>query len=199
MGDHIRLATEADAAKMLAIYGPFVRESPITFEVVVPSEEEFGARVTATLQSLPWLVSDADGEICGFAYAARLSPREAYQWSVDCSVYVHADHRGRGVGRGLYTSLFACLRVQGYYNAYAGITLPNAASVALHEEMGFSQVGVYRSAGYKSGAWHDVGWWQLALREHGPVDSPPRSLGDVVDTSAWREALAEGERLLGLG
>ena len=196
MTTNIRLATEADAAPMLAIYGPLVRESPITFEVVPPTVEEYRAHVTATLESLPRLVCDADGGILGFAYAARHRPREAYQWSADCSIYVRADHRGRGVGRALYTSLFACLRALGYYNVYAGITLPNAPSVALHEGLGFVLVGVYRSVGYKMGAWHDVGWWHLALREHGPVESAPRPLPDLVSTTEWREAVAEGERLL---
>ena len=181
---------------MLAIYEPFVQESPITFEVVAPSVEEFRAHVAATLESWPWLVCEADGSILAFAYASRHRPREAYQWSADCSVYVHADHRGRGVGRALYTSLFACLRALGYYNVYAGITLPNAPSVALHEGLGFVLVGVYRSVGYKMGAWHDVGWWHLALREHGPVESAPRLLAGAADTPAWREALAAGARLL---
>ncbi len=196
MPPNIRLATEADAAQMLAIYAPFVRESPITFEVVPPSVEEFGTHVADTLESLPWLVCDADGVVLGYAYAAAHRPREAYQWSADCSVYVDADHRGRGVGRALYTSLFAGLRSLGYYNVYAGITLPNGPSVALHEAFGFVAVGVYRSVGYKMGAWHDVGWWELALREHGPVESPPRPLGEIVGTPEWREALAAGTRLL---
>ena len=196
MTTNIRLATDADAAQMLAIYAPFVRESPITFEVVPPSVEEYRAHVTGTLESLPWLVCEADGVVLGFTYASRHAPREAYQWSADCSVYVHADRRGRGVGRALYTSLFAGLRALGYYNVYAGITLPNAPSVALHEALGFVPVGVYRSAGYKMGAWHDVGWWQLALREHGAVGSAPLPLGDVAGTPEWQEALAAGTRLL---
>ena len=196
MPTDIRLATEADAAQMLAIYAPFVRESPITFEVAPPTVEEFRTHVADTLESLPWLVCDAGGVVLGFAYAARHRPREAYQWSADCSVYVHAGHRGRGVGRALYTSLFAGLRVLGYYNVYAGITLPNAPSVALHEALGFVAVGVYASVGYKMGAWHDVGWWGLALREHGPVEAAPLPLGEVVGTPEWREALAEGARLL---
>ena len=196
MPPNIRLATEADAARMLAIYAPFVRESPITFEVVPPSVEEFRTHVAETMESLPWLVCEADGVVLGFAYAARHRPREAYQWSADCSVYVDADHRGRGIGRSLYTSLFACLRALGYYNVYAGITLPNGPGVALHEALGFVAVGVYRSVGYKMGAWHDVGWWHLALREHGPVESAPRPLGDVVGTPEWRKALGEGALLL---
>ena len=199
MTTNIRLATEADAAQMLAIYAPSVRESPISFEVRLPSEAEFRARVTATLASLPWLVCEADGVVLGYAYAALHSPRQAYQWSADCSAYVHAGHRRRGVGRALYASLFAGLRALGYYNVYAGITLPNAPSVALHETLGFVPVGVYRSVGYKMGAWHDVGWWELALREHGAVGSAPLPLGDIVGTPEWREALAEGTRLLSPG
>ena len=199
MTTNIRLATEADAAQMLAIYAPSVRESPISFEVQLPGEAEFRARVTATLASLPWLVCEAGGVVLGYAYAALHSPRQAYRWSADCSVYVHAGHRGRGVGRALYTSLFAGLRALGYYNVYAGITLPNAPSVALHETLGFVPVGVYRSVGYKMGAWHDVGWWELALREHSAVESTPLPLGDVAGTPEWRKALAEGARFLSPG
>lgn len=108
---NIRLATEADGAQMLAIHAPSVEESPISFEVQLPSEAEFRARVTATQESLPWLVCEAGGAVAGYAYAAPHEHREAYRWSADCSVYVHAGHRGRGVGRALYTSLFAGLRL----------------------------------------------------------------------------------------
>ena len=196
MTTDIRLATEADAAQMIAIYAPSVEDSPISFEVTLPSVAAFRSRVTATLASLPWLVCEAGGAVAGYAYAARHHRREAYQWSVESSIYVHAGQRGRGVARGLYTSLFACLRAQGYYNVYAGITLPNAPSVALHEALGFVAAGVYPSVGYKMGAWRDVGWWHLTLREHEPVGSAPRPLGDVIGTPEWREALAEGGRLL---
>jgi L-amino acid N-acyltransferase YncA len=118
--------------------------------------------------------------------------RAAYQWSVDVSVYIHAQVRRSGVGRGLYRSLFALLVLQGFYQAYAGITLPNPASVGLHESLGFQPVGVYRAVGYKLGAWHDVGWWQLTLQARVPAPEPPLKTSVVCESAAWRTALATG-------
>jgi phosphinothricin acetyltransferase len=115
---------------------------------------------------------------------------------VEVTVYVHPDDHGRGIGRALYTSLFECLRLQGYCSAVAVIALPNPASVALHERLGFELVGVYRSMGYKHARWHDVGWWQLALRSHDPSTEPPRPLRDVMDTPEWENALRTGVGLL---
>ena len=192
----IRLATEADASGVLAIYAPLVDETAITFDITPPTEDELRERLKATLSNIPWLVCTTDGAIAGYAYAGSHHPREAYQWSADCSVYVHADHRARGIGRALYTTLFSCLRAQGFYNVYAGITLPNAASVALHEAMGFRLVGVYESVGHKLGAWHDVGWWHLALRPYDESPTAPQPLQAVLGTQAWENALAEGARLL---
>ena len=114
--------------------------------------------------------------VLGYAYASRHRDRAAYQWSIDVSVYVRADAHRRGIGRALYAALLRIVTAQGFYRAYAGITLPNASSVGLHEAMGFRPVGVYRAVGYKLGAWHDVGWWDLALAAAGPAPPPPRSV-----------------------
>jgi L-amino acid N-acyltransferase YncA len=187
----IRLAIPADAAQIQAIYAPFVRDTVISFEAQPPSEEEFRKRITGTLMQLPWLVSEDGGAVTGYAYAGQHESREAYRWSVYASVYVHADHYRRGVGKALYASLFACLRLQAYYNAYAGITLPNPASVGFHEAMGFTPVGVYTSVGHKFGQWHDVGWWQLRLQALVPEPPKPKLLQDVVGTNAWKAALGQ--------
>jgi L-amino acid N-acyltransferase YncA len=192
----IKLATETDASGVLTIYAPFVRETAITFDVTIPSENELRERLKAVLSRTPWLVCTIEGTIAGYAYAGSHNPREAYQWSADCSVYVHAEHRSHGIGRALYTALFSCLRAQGFYNVYAGITLPNAASVALHEAMGFRLVGIYESVGHKLGAWHDVGWWHLALRPHDDSPTAPQPLQAVLGTQVWENALTEGRRLL---
>jgi len=109
---------------------------------------------------------------------------------VDVSVYVGEASRRRGIGRALYEALFPLLRVQGFYAAYAGITLPNAGSVGLHEALGFRPVGIYRDVGYKLGAWHDVGWWQLSLRERTQEPRPPRSLREAQRDPAWPSSLA---------
>jgi phosphinothricin acetyltransferase len=181
---------------MVDIYALFVSDSVVSFEAEAPTESEMAQRVRATLERYPWLVSVKDGAGTGYAYASEYMDREAYRWSVDSSVYVHEQHRGQGVGKALYTSLFACLRVFGYYNVYAGVTLPNAASVALHESVGFSPVGVYRHVGYKFGEWHDVGWWEFALQGRAGVPAAPRQPAEVADAEEWNAAITAGQRLL---
>jgi phosphinothricin acetyltransferase len=172
--DRIRLATAADAPALAAIYAPSVTGAVTSFELVPPDGAEMARRLAAVLETHPWLVLERDGEVAGYAYATRHRDRAAYQWSVDVSVYVGAAHRRAGVGRALYERLFEVLRGQGFYTAHAGITLPNPASVALHESFGFRPVGVYTAVGFKLGAWHDVGWWRLPLREPDDAPAPPR-------------------------
>ena len=138
----IRLATARDAAPVAAIYAPNVTETVISFESEPPDEASMRRRIEATLGRYPWLVCERWGRVLGYAYAGAHGSRAAYRWSVDVSVYVHAEAHRTGVGRALYASLFAALRLQGFYNAYAGATLPNPASVGLHEAMGFRPVGV---------------------------------------------------------
>ena len=192
----IRWAIAEDAAAMAAIYAPVVRTTAISFEMDAPTAEEMAARVRATLAYAPWLVCARGEDVLGFAYASRHRERAAYRWSVDASVYVDERARRRGVARGLYTSLFALLRGQGFYAVHAGITLPNAASVGVHESLGFERVGVYRAVGYKLGAWHDVGWWQLVLRERVGTPAPPLVPAEAQQRPGWREALAEGRALV---
>ena len=191
-GPHIRLATELDATQIAEIYAPIVRDTVISFEVEAPTADEMRHRIEYTLERFPWLVYERRGRVVGYAYAGEHSPRAAYRWSVAVSAYVHESERRRGVARALYTSLFAALVLQGFYNAYAGITLPNPASVGLHEALGFEPVGVYRGVGYKLGAWLDVGWWQLSLQERVASPQPPATLPEVRSSEGWNAALASG-------
>jgi L-amino acid N-acyltransferase YncA len=188
----IRLATAADAEAVARIYAPNVVASSISFEYAPPSEAEMAGRIRAALEYAPWLVLAREGEVRGYAYASKHRERAAYQWSVDVSAYIDEDHRRKGIGRALYTSLFGLLRLQGFHAAHAGITLPNPGSVGLHEALGFRPVGVYASVGYKFGAWHDVGWWQLELRERAGEPSPPLSLAEAQARPNWAHALAAG-------
>lgn len=176
----IRLATTQDADAILAIYAPMVAETYISFELEVPTRDELASRITSTLEKLPWLVCEQSGSLLGYAYASTHRNRLAYQWSVDVSVYIHPQARRAGVARRLYTSLLAILRAQGYRNVFAGIALPNEASVGVHEAMGFRQAALYKSVGYKLGAWRDVGWWQLTLQPHVPDPQPPRTLPELI-------------------
>lgn len=191
----IRLARPDDTAAIATIYAPYVTDTVISFETVSPDEHEMAHRLAKTLARFPWLVAMCDGEVAGYAYAGQHRERAAYQWSADVSVYVHKDFQRRGIGRALYTSLFAILRALGYYNVYAGIALPNPASVALHEAMGMTPVGVYRHVGYKGGMWHDVGWWEGSLRQQSAEPHPPRALLDVASVTIWDGWLTNGELL----
>ena len=178
---------------MAAIYRPVVEDTAISFETTAPGRQEMARRVVETLQSYPWLVCERDGRIAGYAYATRHRVRAAYQWSVDTSVYIDEADRRSGVGRGLYLSLFAILAAQGYFNAFAGIALPNPGSVALHEAMGFEKLGVYHNVGFKLGEWRDVGWWQLMLRSHEAVPHEPLALDSVRRLPTWERLLVRGE------
>lgn len=176
----LRLATPEDAAGILEIYGPIVRETAVAFEVEPPDLLAMAARVARVLEKYPWLVRVEEGHIAGYAYAGLHRDRPAYQWSVDLSVYVHPGWRGRGVGRDLYAALFEVLVRQGFVNAFAGITLPNPASVKLHESVGFRPIGVFRNVGHKLGAWHDVTKWQRDLQPHPPAPAAPVPLPQVL-------------------
>jgi phosphinothricin acetyltransferase len=164
----IRSAVEGDAPALLAIYRPFVEDTAVSFETVTPAVEEFGARIAKAVAGWQWLVAERDGQCIGYAYGSSHRERLAYRWSVEVSAYVHPHHHRQGVGRALYRQLFEGLAVKGYCNAYAGITLPNPGSVALHRSVGFESIGVFTAVGRKFGKWHDVAWFQRALR-----DSPP--------------------------
>jgi L-amino acid N-acyltransferase YncA len=182
----IRMATRADAADIADIYRPYVTDVATSFEVEPPGAGEMARRMEAVLTVAPWLVyADGHGDLAAYAYASRHRDRAAYQWSVDVAVYVRAGHHRRGIGRALYDALFPLLRLQGFYAAHAGVTLPNPASVGLHETLGFRPVGVYRSVGWKLGAWHDVGWWQLVLQERPAAPPPPLTLAEARSLSAW--------------
>ena len=168
----------------------------ISFELEPPDAGEMRRRIEGTLERFPWLVCEREKRVSGYAYASAHGSRAAYRWSVDVSAYVREGERRSGVGRALYTSLFSLLSLQGFYNAYAGITLPNPASVGLHEALGFRPVGVYRGVDYKLGAWHDVGWWHLALRELRAEPDPPCDLPSMPGSAEWSPALASGLPLL---
>lgn len=167
----IRAAGPTDAAAIAAIYAPYVLDGYATFEQVPPDVAEMGARMST---GLPWLVAERDGRVVGYAYAAPHHIRVGYRWSVNVSVYLAVPEQGQGTGRRLYDVLLPLLRDLGFVNAFAGVALPNEPSVCLHEAVGFTPVGVFRHAGFKQGAWRDVGWWQLALRETPAAPTSPQ-------------------------
>lgn len=169
----IRLAERKDAASMLAIYAPYIRGTSVTFETDIPAISDFEARVMHYMEKAPWLVAEINSRIAGYAYASVYRDRVAYQWSMECSVYVDDSFHRRGVAQALYAALFSILQQQGFRNVYAVINLPNERSVALHESMGFSWFATYEQVGYKLGQWKNVGWWRLILNEFGQEPAAP--------------------------
>ncbi|WP_406813532.1 arsinothricin resistance N-acetyltransferase ArsN1 family B [Mycobacterium sp. M23085] len=163
------MASPQDAAAVAQIYLPYVRDTAISFEATAPNAEEMRSRIITTLERLPWLVVTDDEHVKGFAYASPHRSREAYRWCVDVSLYLDESIHRQGHGRRIYTALFNVLVAQGYVNVYAGIALPNPASVGLHEALGFTPVGIFHDVGFKHRRWWDVGWWHRRL-----VD-PPRA------------------------
>ena len=162
----IRVATKEDAAGMLDIYAPFILSSGITQETDVPSVEDFQQRIISNLQERPWLVCEINNEIAGYAYAGKHRDRKGYQWCTEPSVYISEKYYGFGIANALYTALFDILKIQGYVNAYAVITLPNERSIAFHKKFGFEYLTTYKKIGYKLGQWHDVGWMQYEVNPH---------------------------------
>jgi L-amino acid N-acyltransferase YncA len=180
----VRLADpDRDARDVAAIYRPSVEDGLASFEEVAPDADEMASRIQRTLARTPWLVASEDeGAIVGYAYAGPHHERPGYRWAVNISVYVAESARGQGVGRRLYDELLRIVRRQGFVNVYAGITLPNAASVALHEAIGMRRIGVYERVGFKLGAWHDVAWYGLRLTD--PEGTPPEPI-PLPELSAW--------------
>ena len=191
----LRLAELEDAGQIAAIYAPFCLETAISFETAAPDEATVRERIRTVGERYPWLVALSEtGEVSGYAYASKHRERAAYRWSVDFTVYLAPAAKGRGIGTALYRALAKICRSLGYYRAFAGITLPNEASVRLHEKIGFQPIGIYRRVGFKLGKWHDVGWWSLDLLPEETVPSPPRPIGDMVESGALQEILGPNAR-----
>ena len=180
---HVRAADGSDAPAIAAIYAPFVTDSIASFEEVPPDAAEMLRRMTAPPR-MPWLVAEDSGLLLGYAYASRHRARAAYRWSAEVSVYVAGTAQRSGTGRRLYERLFAELADLGYVSAFAGITLPNAASVAFHERLGFGHIGVFSDIGYKFGAWRDTSWWQRRLVDPPQTPSEPRAWSPDVDSGS---------------
>jgi L-amino acid N-acyltransferase YncA len=178
----IRLGATKDCGQIAAIYAPIVEQTHISFESVPPGADEMARRMASALQNHVWLVAEKNGRIDGYAYASRYREKPAYAWSTETTIYVRDGARGTRVGSTLYRALLRVLKAQNYRRAFAGIALPNEGSVALHEAVGFTRVGVNPEAGFKFDRWHDLGWWSIQLNDaKGPPPSPvPLSaLGDL--------------------
>ncbi len=163
MSAFLRPATSIDAARCAEIYAPYVTDNWVSFELDPPVAAEMARRIENYGTSHGWLVAEVDGKIAGYAYGSPHRTREAYATSADVAVYVDASFARTGIGRQLYEALFPLLKHRNVHAIFAGIALPNDASIGLHEAMGFTPVGIYREVGWKMGGWRDVGWWQRLL------------------------------------
>ncbi|MGQ0559597.1 MAG: GNAT family N-acetyltransferase [Sphingosinicella sp.] len=176
----IRLAGADDAAAIAAIYAPYVTDTVISFELKPPDEAAMRGRILEGGALYPWLVPCSEGDApIGYASASAFRSRPAYRFTVETSVYLAPDVAGRGVGRALYSELLALLARQGFAQAIGAITLPNQASVRLHESLGFVAAGIYRDVGYKLGRWHSVGLWQRPLAPLAERPQEPRPFGQT--------------------
>jgi len=185
----LRWADVGDGDALAAVYAPAVTDGVASFELEPPGGAEMARRVAATMPAFPWIVLERGGDVIGFAYAHPFHTRAAYDWSAETSIYIDRAHHRTGAGRTLYTALLAILTEQGFCRAVAGITLPNPASVGLHESAGFRPVGVYHRIGWKFDSWHDVGHWELDLRpdaSHPPRPTPATALPDAFLERVWR-------------
>ena len=159
----IRPAAAADAPRIAEIYNHHVRETLVTFEEQPVGDDEMARRITETAATCPWLVSEVGGVVAGYSYASSWKRRSAYRFAAESTIYMATQFSGRGLGAELYRALIAEMRSRGLHCAIGGISLPNPASVALHEKLGFRHIGQFREVGWKFGGWVDVGYWELVL------------------------------------
>jgi len=178
----IRLIEDNDAQAVLNIYAPYVLNTYITFEYEVPPIEEFSQKIRTISSQYPWLVCLQNDRIIGNAYASEHRHRTAYKWSPESTVYLSEDVYGKGIGTILYSTLIEILKLQGYFNVYAGVGIPNEKSERLHRSVGFQELGIFKKVGYKLGKWHDTKWFQLHLQDHIINPEPPISIKGISES-----------------
>ena len=186
---NVRLATPTDGAACAAIYGPYVAETAISFELAPPTADEMAARIEKVTAHWPWLVVEVDGIVRAYAYATRHRERPAYDWTAETTVYVDRDFRARGLGRIAMRALIAVARLQGFHLLVAGITAPNPGSFRLHESLGFERIGEFEAIGWKFDGWHGVEFWGLELGPRDPVPDPVTPIMELVGTPELEAAL----------
>lgn len=161
---NIRQVKLEDAAQVAEIYNYYIQNTHHTFETEPLSADEMERRIAETMEHYPFLVAEEDGAILGYAYATRFRMREAYEFSVESSIYVKNDAKQRKIGTQLYVQLFDELAETNVHAIVAGIALPNDASISFHERLGFEKVAHFKEIGYKLGRWIDVGYWEMINR-----------------------------------
>lgn len=173
MNYRIRPVQVGDAPQIADIYKYYVDNTAITFDMEAPDAVQTAQQIEECTKKYPWLVCEADGHIVGYAYVHQYRTKEAFDWAVECTVYVKNGRQREGIGTALYKALFAILKAMGIKVVYAAILSSNDASIKMHAGCGFSSFAVFKKCGYKLGAWHDVTWMELALGERDSAPRPP--------------------------
>jgi phosphinothricin acetyltransferase len=180
-----RLINDTDTQAVLDIYKYYVDNTIISFEYEAPTLEEYADRIKTNTEKYPWLVCLYNNKIIGYAYGSTHRYRTAYQWSPESTIYLSPNFHTKGIGRILYETLFSLLKLQGYYNVFAGVALPNEKSVGFHRALGFEEIGIFKKVGYKHGNWHDTQWFQLTLNEYKLNPTTPMKLEELVLTKEF--------------
>jgi len=175
----IRLVKLSDARDILNIYGYYIENTINTFELEIPSIEDFTSRIKTISSNYPYLVYEIDNKIVGYAYATKHQERAAYQYNVEVSIYIDTNYHGKGIAIDLYTKLFEILKELSYINVYARYTGSNIRSQKFHEKFGFSKVGTMHQSGFKFGAWHGVTWLEKTLSNHTDNPDLPKSIKSI--------------------
>lgn len=186
---NIRLITQGDAQATLDIYRPYVEKTIISFEYNAPDIAEWQNRIKTITAEYPWLVCEHHNEVIGYAYASKHRYRTAYSWAVESTIYLSESFHRKGIASILYETLFNLLRLQGFVNVYAGVTVPNVKSEKFHLASGFYDIGHFKNIGFKFGAWHDTRWFQLHLTNHPENPMMPKTISEVSDTAAFKTIL----------
>ena len=190
MGYKIRTVQLSDAEAILKVYAPFITDTCISFEYVVPSVEEFAQRIASISAEYPYIVLEEDGEIVGYAYSHRYLERVAYSWDVEVTIYLAPKVQGKGLGVILYDALEKLMALQNIKNLYSCITGDNVHSIEMHRSMGYELIGTFPKAGFKHDSWLDVVWMAKAIgeKENAPLPFVPFA---EVEANSVHEVLNE--------
>lgn len=195
MSPKIRFMTKLDSNAVLSIYSPYILNTAITFEYVIPSGKEFEERMGAITQQFPYLVCEIDGEIVGYAYASKYRERKAYQWNCELSVYIMPEHKGKRIATAFYHCLIELLKAQGYKNVYTVVNADNATSFFLHNAFGFEQISLDKNTGYKFGKWHDISTLHKQIGDYDLDPAEPKPICEI-DPAFIANVLKAGKSIM---
>jgi L-amino acid N-acyltransferase YncA len=159
----IRNVLPGDAKQICSIYNYHVTNTIVTFEEELVTESEMQQRIVTISLKYPWFVYEEEDSIAGYAYASQWRTRSAYRYAAESTVYLHEDFKGKGIGTALYVRLIEEMKTRSFHSLIGGISLPNNASIALHEKLHFKKVAHFEQVGFKFNHWIDVGYWELLL------------------------------------